>query len=158
MDYRQYALQSGKAMWVNEKPCISFTYNYWKGFDSTSGIASSINWGSTNIKSPNAYSLIVVHAWSHGMDGVAELVGQFDANVRVVDPETFIQLYSDNVPHINSYAFVPMHFITLYGQYIGIGIAVAVVIVVFRRLRARWKRGKTLIDGDSAESKEILLD
>jgi hypothetical protein len=144
MDYRQYALQSGKCMWVNDKPCISFTYNYWIGYDSTGGIASSVNTASKNIHSPYAYSLVVVHAWSYGMEDIARLVSSFDSDVRVVDPETFIALYAQNVPHVDSYAISLMHFITLFGQYflIAFGIAIAIFIIKRGVKKLRKKQSK----------------
>jgi hypothetical protein len=139
MDYRQYAYHSGRSMWVNDKPCLSFTYNFWIGFDSASGIAASINSASKNVKSPYAYSLIVVHAWSHGLDDVAAMVNMFNDNVRVVDPETFIRLYAQNVPHVDAYAMTFMRILVLYGQYIGIAIAVGVGVFIVKRIRKKRK-------------------
>ncbi|MHA1819201.1 MAG: GxGYxYP domain-containing protein [Promethearchaeota archaeon] len=132
-DYRQYAMQAGKTMWVNDKPCISFTFNFWVGFDSATGIAMSVNTASRNVHDPAAYSLIVVHAWSHGLDDVYDLVNSFDSHVRVVDPETFIQLYSENVPHKDSNVFLFMHYLTLFGQYAIIVAIIGVSIVLIKK-------------------------
>lgn len=157
-DYRQYALQSGKAMWVHDKPCISFTYNFWLGFDSASGMASSINTASKNINSPYAYSLIVVHAWSHQMDDVAEFVGMLGKDVRVVDPETFIQLYSRNVVHIDSYAISFVHFISLFGQYIGIVVAIGVgVFVIKKGIKIRKSKKLDLNSKNKPENPDSTL-
>ncbi len=134
MDYRQYAMHAGKSMWINQKPALSFTYNFWVGFDSASGIALSVNTASRNIRSPSAYSLIVVHAWSHGMDDIADLVSRFDSNVRVVDPETFIALYTENVPKIDTFAVNFVKFVTLYGQYVLIVVGISVAVIVTKRL------------------------
>ena len=134
MDYRQYALQAGKSMWINQKPAISFTYNFWLGFDSASGIALSVNTGSRNIRSASAYSSIVVHAWSHGMDDIAEMVSQFGSHVRVVDPETFIALYTQNVPKIDAFAFNIVKFVALYGQYVLIVVGISIAVIMTKRL------------------------
>ncbi len=134
MDYRQYAMQAGKSMWINGKPAISFTYNFWKGFDSASGIALSVNTASRNIRSPSAYSLIVVHAWSYGMDDIADLVSQFNSHVRVVDPETFIALYTANVPKIDTFAVNFVKFVTLFGQYVLIIVGISLAVIITKRL------------------------
>ncbi|MHA1339245.1 MAG: GxGYxYP domain-containing protein [Promethearchaeota archaeon] len=132
-DYQQYALHSGKTMWINDKPCISFTYNFWVGFDSATGIALSINSGSRNVHDPAAYSLIVVHAWSHDLTDVYNLVNSFKPDVRVVDPETFIKIYSANVEHVDSNVFLIMHFFTLFGQYFLIAGLIGVSIVFIKK-------------------------
>lgn len=100
-DYGDYNAYSGNIQWINEKPCVSFTYNFWKGYpeDSAHGIANSINSASRNVNDSAAYSIINVHAWSYTLDDVAELVDLFADDVRIIDPETYFQLLSINVPH-----------------------------------------------------------
>ncbi|NMC05276.1 MAG: hypothetical protein GYA24_08700 [Candidatus Lokiarchaeota archaeon] len=139
-DYTQYALQSGKSLWVNDKPAISFTYNFWALFDTADEISLFVNTGSTAVHTPNAYTLIVVHAWSYNMNDVYNLVQRFGNNVRVVDPDTFLTLYTMNVAHMDSEVFNIWHFISLYGPYIALAGGIAMVFITWNYLYQRRKK------------------
>ena len=136
-DYQIYDLQSGKIMWLNEKPAISMTYNYWiTAGQEASVISRKINRASRNINSFNAYSVIVVHAWSHGMDDISNMVDNFEDDVRVVDPDSFLELLSSNIVHRDiNFGKITKIFIT-----IGSLVAVSVSLVIIRVIRK--KRGK----------------
>jgi len=136
-DYQLYDLQSGKIMWINDKPAISMTYNYWiTAGQEASVISRKINRASRNINSFNGYSVIVVHAWSHGLDDISNMVKNFDDDIRVVDPDSFLELLSTNITHRNiNFGKITKIFIT-----IGSLVAVSVSLVITRIIRN--KRGK----------------
>ena len=136
-DYQLYDLQSGNIMWINDKPAMSMTYNYWITAGQEANVISNrINRASRNINSFNAYSVIVVHAWSHGLDDISNMVNNFDDDVRVVDPDSFLELLSTNIPHRNiNFSKITKIFIT-----IGSVVAVSVSLVIVRIIRK--KKGK----------------
>ncbi len=142
-DYRQYALQTGKSMWVDDKPAISFTYNFWNLFDTADEIAYFVNTRSRDITSPSAYTLVVVHAWSYNMNDIHGMVQKFNDDVRVVDPETFIALYTGNVPHVDSGLNDVLHLITVYGPYVALGAAIAAPFIAWNYLYQRKKKLRT---------------
>ncbi|TFG19962.1 MAG: hypothetical protein EU530_04695 [Promethearchaeota archaeon] len=136
-DYQLYDLQSGKIMWVNDKPAISMTYNYWITAGQEANVISrKINRASRNINSFNAYSVIVVHAWSHDLDDISNMVSNFEDDVRVVDPDSFLELLSNNIVHRN----INFGKITKIFIIIGSIVAVSVSLVIIRIIRK--KRGK----------------
>lgn len=103
IDYSNYAGMNGKILWSNGKPVVSARYRLWANTSdgSVSNISKSINRASTDPTSADAYSFIIVHAWSglsgknlveggNTMDAVAELVRSFDSNVEVVTPTEFM--------------------------------------------------------------------
>ena len=58
------------------------------------------------------------------MNDIANMVNLFGDDVRVVDPETFILLYTQNVAHVDYTLLSPLHFFTLFGPYIVIGVGI----------------------------------
>ncbi len=102
-DYANYAGYEGAVRTVDGKPIISARYRLWNGIEgcSPAEIAAAINAASKDPASPDAYSLIVVHAWS-GLDAqgnfveggdcmraVEQMVNLFGDGVRIVTPGTF---------------------------------------------------------------------
>lgn len=102
LDYSSYHLYNGAINWFNDKPLISARYSLWDKIQDEAFISRNINNASTDIHSPNAYSIVMVHCWSKFMEDINKLNGMFGSQVRVVDPDTFVRLVTQNVPHKNS--------------------------------------------------------
>jgi hypothetical protein len=65
------------------------------------------------------------------------MVGKFDNNIRVIDPETFIDFFAHHVPEQESKS--PISFIT-YLILTGVGIlGVIIVVVILIKRRAKIK-------------------
>lgn len=109
IDYSWYAGMDGKILWPNGKPAVSARYMIWA--DHPAGgigyIARKLNRASTDPASEDAYSFLIVHAWSgmkdgelkpHGntMDAVSELVSQLDSHVELVTPGVFMERLIQN--------------------------------------------------------------
>ncbi len=109
IDYENYAGKNGEIVWTNNKPTVSAKYRLWADLkDGTiDKIAKSINSADTDAKSRNAYSFIIVHAWSglsgeklvpngNTLDAVKKLIDSFDENVEVVTPSVFMDRIISN--------------------------------------------------------------
>src|SRR3712207_9365280 len=64
-------------------------------------INDRIEKGYTNVKDPNAYTFVYVHAWSKDMNSIKNVVDKLNKNskVRVVSPDSFMKLIKENIPH-----------------------------------------------------------
>ena len=104
IDYSWYAGLGGKILWPDGKPAVSARYMIWA--DHPAGgigyIARKLNRASADPTDEDAYSFLIVHAWSgmkdgelkpHGntMDAVAELVSQLEDHVELVTPSVFME-------------------------------------------------------------------
>jgi hypothetical protein len=103
IDYGNYAQYSGEILWSNNKPIVSAKYRLWAGLSdgSIENIAKNINRASTDPKSEDSYSFVIVHAWSginsnklesggDTMKAVQKLIELFDSDVEVVTPTEFM--------------------------------------------------------------------
>ncbi|MHB1685856.1 MAG: GxGYxYP domain-containing protein [Ignavibacteriaceae bacterium] len=98
--YSNYSGGNGQIYWVNNKPVITGRYNLWTPqFESPQSLAAKLNSSSTDITSPNGYSLIPVHVWSHSVDDIIQCVSLLNKNVRVVSPDQFVALIKKNISH-----------------------------------------------------------
>ncbi len=103
IEYSGYASLNGKILWLDGVPAVSARYMIWA--DHPGGglgyIARKLNRASRDPSSEDAYSFLIVHAWSgmkngelapHGntMDAVAELLEQLDPEVEPVTPSVFM--------------------------------------------------------------------
>ncbi len=103
IEYSGYASLNGKILWLDGVPAVSARYMIWA--DHPGGglgyIARKLNRASRDPSSEDAYSFLIVHAWSgmkngelapHGntMDAVAELLEQLDPGVEPVTPSVFM--------------------------------------------------------------------
>lgn len=109
LDYSDYAGMEGAARLSRGTPIISARYKLWSGLPggSPEEIAAAVNAASVDPSDPDAYSLIVVHAWSgligdgvfapYGdtMAAVRRLVDLFDEDVRLVPPTEFAALVKE---------------------------------------------------------------
>ncbi|MGM9636902.1 MAG: hypothetical protein ACI3YK_02845 [Eubacteriales bacterium] len=111
IDYGNYANYGGKILWSNGKPVVSARYRLWGGVSdgSIEYISNQINAASTDPKSADAYSFIIVHAWSgdngkgtivgdgNTMNGIQKLIESFDSDVQVVTPTEFMNRIIENL-------------------------------------------------------------
>ena len=104
IDYSWYAGMGGEILWPEGKPAVSARYMIWA--DHPAGnigyIARKLNRASVDPTEEDAYSFLIVHAWSgmkdgelkpHGntMDAIAELISQLEDHVEVVTPGVFME-------------------------------------------------------------------
>ena len=109
LDYSDYAGMKGAARLSRGKPIVSARYKLWYGHPggSPEEIAAAVNAASRDPSDPDAYSLIVIHAWS-GLDregnfsgsgdtmaAVNKMVAAFDDDVRIVTPSDFAAALAD---------------------------------------------------------------
>jgi hypothetical protein len=109
LDYSDYAGMKGSERLSHGKPIVSAKYKLW--YDHPGGspeeIAAAVNAASRDPSDPDAYSLIVIHAWSgldsegnfsgsgDAMAAVDKMVAAFDDDVRVVTPSAFSAALAD---------------------------------------------------------------
>lgn len=103
-DYANYAGYHGKIMWVDDKPVVSARYRLWSGPEdgSLEAIARGINNAPADVRNEQAYTFVIVHAWSgmnsngdfsgggSSMEAVDELILMLDDNVDVVTASEFM--------------------------------------------------------------------
>ncbi len=109
LDYSDYAGMKGAARLSHGKPIVSAKYKLWYGLPGCSPeeIAASVNAASRDPSTPDAYSLIVIHAWS-GLDeqgnfagsgdtmaAVGRMVSAFAPDVRLVSPSAFVSALAE---------------------------------------------------------------
>ncbi len=112
IDYHNYAGKYGKIIWTNGKPAVSARYTLWNGKSDNSieTIARMLNRSSTDLTSEDAYSFVIVHAWSglkdgelvpdgNTMEAIKALVEMLDEDVDVVTPDVFMKRLTENVKH-----------------------------------------------------------
>lgn len=103
-DYSNYAGYHGEILWSNGVPVVSARYRLWAGMadGSIENIAAEVNAAAKDVNSQDAYSFIIVHAWS-GCDSngnfgannstmlaVEELISAFGSDVEVVGASEFM--------------------------------------------------------------------
>ena len=110
-DYGNYAGYEGKILWSNDVPVVAARYRLWAGLEdgSLENIAKSINKATANVYNEDAYSFIIVHAWSgvnangelvsggNTMNAVEKLIGMFDEDVEVVSASEFMNRVRENL-------------------------------------------------------------
>jgi GxGYxYP putative glycoside hydrolase C-terminal domain/GxGYxY sequence motif in domain of unknown function N-terminal len=101
LEYSRYDGQAGKMVWSNGKPVISARHMLWGGLpgaDETS-VATAINAAPRDPTDPDSYTLVTVHAWSKTLQNIKTVVDQLAPDVRVVTPQAFTTLVTNNVAH-----------------------------------------------------------
>ncbi len=100
-DYARYGREAdaGRAQriyWFNDKPLVPCRYTLWDQSQysgiSQNGVqlANSINALPTDPQNPASYTFVIVHAWSYGLNEVANCIANLDPDVRVVTPDELI--------------------------------------------------------------------
>lgn len=95
--YEDYAARKGEILFVNGKPFVSVRYELWEGKGDPSSLAAKINALPADPYSPLGYSVVVVHPWSRSLKDVKEVIDHLDPQVRVVRPDEFILLITENL-------------------------------------------------------------
>ena len=103
VEYSRYDKKAGKVVWSgNGKPIVSAKHMLW-GDGMTNAnptyVANKINSATVNPASVNGYSFITVHAWTYDMQDIADMIGTFNSNVKVVSPDEFMKQMIKNVSH-----------------------------------------------------------
>ena len=108
LNYDKNNAYDGKIIWSNNKPVISCRDLLWGGLEDENDLIANINSridsGHTNINDPDSYTFVYVHVWSNTMDNVNDVVNKLNKNskVKIVTPDTFVKLITDNVPHVDN--------------------------------------------------------
>ena len=98
LEYVQYAPHGGKMFWFDGKPMVTPRFDFreetfYPAVRPTAvALAKSINALPKDPSAPDGYTAVTVHAWSKGMDDIAETIRLLDPEVRVVNAEQFIDL------------------------------------------------------------------
>lgn len=83
----KYAGGNGNIEWVDGKPFVSIRESLWSA--NPAEIAARINLLPADPESPEGYTIVNVHPWSHTMADVKAVVDKLEPHVRVVNPEEF---------------------------------------------------------------------
>lgn len=93
-----YVGEHGSVYWSeNGKPFVTCRATMWNA--TAQGIADQINAYPADATSIEGYTYVNLHVWSMDYNDVVEMVSLLDDDVVVVNPETFIRLIKQNVPH-----------------------------------------------------------
>lgn len=105
LDYHRHDKFQGEILWSNNKPLVSCRDLLWSTLENEEELVKKINdrvnSGQINVRSPEAYTFVYVHAWSKNVRTVEEIENKLKQNpsVRVVTPEIFMELIKRNVKH-----------------------------------------------------------
>jgi hypothetical protein len=108
LEYIQYAPHGGKIFWFDGKPMVTPRFDFRQETfypavrPTPVALAQSINSLPKDPASPDGYTAVTVHAWSRGLDDIAETIQQLDPDVRVVQAEEFIELIRRNLKDTNT--------------------------------------------------------
>jgi hypothetical protein len=97
MDYSGYDKWKGDYYKIDGRPVISFRHRLWLPKFPLEDIAAKINASSRNPEELDAYSAVVVHAWSYTMDDVARFIELLNDDVVLVNGSQFMELINKNV-------------------------------------------------------------
>ncbi len=93
-----YVGEHGSVYWSeNGKPFVTCRATMWNA--TARGIAEQINAYPADATTIEGYTYVNLHVWSMDYNDVVEMVSLLDEDVVVVNPETFIRLIKQNVPH-----------------------------------------------------------
>ena len=103
LEYIQYAPHAGKLFWFDGKPMVTPRFDFREETfypavrPTAAALAKSINALPKDPATLDGYTAVTVHAWSKGMDDIAETIRLLDPDVRVVNAEQFIDLITQNL-------------------------------------------------------------
>jgi hypothetical protein len=89
--FGDYAKYRGAIQWQGGKPIVSAYSKLW-GDWGPAQVAAEINARPRNPRSAAGYSLIAVHAWTHGVESVRQCIAGLAPGVRVVTPDVLFAL------------------------------------------------------------------
>lgn len=105
LDYKRHDNYQGKILWSNNRPIVSCRDLLWNSLEDEEELVKRINnrisTGQINVKSPDAYTFVYVHAWSKDVKSVESVINilKENPNVRIVTPEVFMELINSNINH-----------------------------------------------------------
>ncbi|MGL1891395.1 MAG: GxGYxYP family putative glycoside hydrolase [Spirochaetaceae bacterium] len=101
LEYSNHKYHKGKIRWSNNKPIITPREMLWEGLRGCNeeSVIKSLNKNDKDPTSGKGYSLVLVHAWSNGLDNIQNVIDGLDSNVKVVTPDELVRLVSENVIH-----------------------------------------------------------
>ena len=114
IDYVDYTLNKGEIKFLNGKPVVAAKHTIWNNFfghneGNVEVVAEKINGYSTDIKSEEAYTFIIVHCWSgfdesgnlvangDTMKGLEKFASLLDEDVELVTPGEFMERIEENL-------------------------------------------------------------
>ncbi|MDR1789546.1 MAG: hypothetical protein LBR12_04275 [Opitutaceae bacterium] len=99
-DYAPYDKGKGRVVWSHGKPVISARAMLWGGIQGcdAASIANLVNSASRDTTKTDAYSYIIVHAWTMSHADVEKLAALFAPDVRLVPPDEFVRLIKRAAP------------------------------------------------------------
>lgn len=103
LDYHRHDSYEGKILWSNNKPIVSCRDLLWNSLEDEEELVKKINdrvnLGQINVKYPEAYTFVYVHAWTKETSNVEKVANMLkeNKNVRIVTPEIFMQLINKNI-------------------------------------------------------------
>jgi len=97
MDYNDYAGYHGDAYSVEDIPVVSFRYKLWKDAMEPDALISRLNNSRKEVHSIDAYSAVVIHAWSYGLNELTYVINNLKEDIRVVKTDEFFNLIKKNV-------------------------------------------------------------
>ncbi|MBZ9621781.1 protein phosphatase [Clostridium sp. FP2] len=103
LDYHRHDNYHGEIIWSNNKPIVSCRDLLWDSLESENELVENINKrinsGQVDINNANSYTFVYVHVWSKSLSNIERVVNKLKENskVRIVTPETFMELIKTNV-------------------------------------------------------------
>lgn len=103
LDYHRHDNYEGKILWSNNKPIVACRDLLWNSLEDEEDLVKKINdrvsSGQTNVHNPEAYTFVYVHVWTKETSNVEKVTTRLkeNKNVKIVTPETFIQLINKNI-------------------------------------------------------------
>jgi len=98
LNYWRYEGGDGQITFIDGKPVIAMRENMWGLNDNQIiSLAEKINNHSRNLRSPEAYSIMNLHAWTHDLSDAELLVAHLDDHVKVVTMDELFQQVVKNV-------------------------------------------------------------
>ncbi len=98
LEYSRYNSYNGTIVWSNDKPVIS-AREMLNSFLDELIIINNVNSASRDPHSADGYSLVMVGCWNKDLSDIQTTIEGFADDVRVVTPEVFVKLITENVEH-----------------------------------------------------------
>ena len=104
LEYDKYHKHRGRILWSNGKPVVTAKYAIWDPNSmptaNPENVLKLLNSSKVDPTSQAGYSFVTIHAWSgYTMDDICEMISNLEPHVKVVTPDEFMQLISQNVEH-----------------------------------------------------------
>lgn len=93
LEYAPYHGAKGKIAWVEGKPVVAARASLWEGLadGSPAAVRQLICESPRDLKKPESYTLVVVHAWSRKIADVEAFIQTLPPGVTVVAPDVFFE-------------------------------------------------------------------